>query len=123
MSGSAENSARPAPIHAAGLLGFPSSLPTILAHSGSERILHAKARVGIIGAGGGAESIEKTPEGTPFNVGVWVGPDGESVLAGLNPGSYGGAIESDLSKPLPPLPANNALDELKKRVHDLRAKN
>jgi alpha-mannosidase len=25
---------------------------------------------------------EKTPEGTPFNVGVWVGPDGESVLAG-----------------------------------------
>ena len=102
--------------------GFPSSLPTILAHSGVKGFSTQKLVWGSSAPGGGAESIEKTPEGTPFNVGVWVGPDGESVLAGLNPGSYGGAIESDLSKPLPPLPANNALDELKKKVHDLRAK-
>jgi alpha-mannosidase len=102
--------------------GFPSSLPTILAHSGVKGFSTQKLVWGSSAPGGGPESVEKTPEGTPFNVGVWVGPDGESVLAGLNPGSYSGGIESDLSKPLPPLPANNALDELKKRVHDLRAK-
>ena len=102
--------------------GFPSSLPTILAHSGVKGFSTQKLVWGSSAPGGGPESIEKTPEGTPFNVGVWVGPDGESVLAGLNPGSYGGGIESDLSKTLPPLPANSALDELKKKVHDLRAK-
>jgi len=102
--------------------GFPSSLPTILAHSGVKGFSTQKLVWGSSAPGGGPESLEKTPEGTPFNVGVWVGPDGESVLAGLNPGSYSGGIESDLSKALPPLPANNALDELKKKVHDLRAK-
>src|SRR5438067_931526 len=102
--------------------GFPSSLPTILAHSGVKGFSTQKLVWGSSAPGGGPESIEKTPEGTPFNVGVWVGPDGESVLAGLNPGSYSGGIESDLSKPLQPLPPNTALDELKKKVHDLRAK-
>ena len=32
-------------------------------------------------------------------MGVWVGPDGESVIAGVNPGSYSGGIETDLSAP------------------------
>src|SRR5271168_5363011 len=58
------------------------------------------------------ESLEQTPEGTPFDVGVWVGPDGESVLAGLNPGDYSAGIYTDLSQPLPPLPPNPALLEL-----------
>ena len=41
---------------------------------------------------------EQTPEGIPFNVGLWKGPDGESVLAALNPGRYGSRIRYDLSK-------------------------
>ena len=79
--------------------GFPASLPTILAHSGVKGFSTQKLVWGSSANGGGPESLEKTPEGTPFNVGVWVGPDGESVLAGLNPGSYGGGIDTDLSKP------------------------
>ena len=83
--------------------GFPASLPTILAHSGVKGFSTQKLVWGSSADGGGPESLEQTPEGTPFNVGVWVGPDGESVLAGLNPGDYSGGINSDLSKPLPPL--------------------
>src|SRR5216683_4231664 len=102
--------------------GFPSSLPTILAHSGVRGFSTQKLVWGSSANAGGAESREKTPEGTPFNVGVWVGPDGESVLAGLNPGSYSGGIEADLSKPLPPSPPNTALEELQKKVQELRQK-
>src|SRR5439155_25786069 len=79
--------------------GFPASLPTILAHSGVKGFSTQKLTWGSSADAGGPESIERTPEGTPFNVGVWVGPDGESVLAGLNPGSYSGGIYTDLSKP------------------------
>ncbi len=102
--------------------GFPSSLPTILAHSGVKGFSTQKLVWGSSAPGGGPESREKTPEGTPFNVGVWVGPDGENVLAGLNPGSYSGGIEADLSKPLPPSPPNTALEELQKKVQELRQK-
>ena len=42
--------------------------------------------------------VEQTPEGIPFNVGIWTGPDGQTVLAALNPGGYGSEIYSDLSK-------------------------
>src|SRR5579863_6322722 len=82
--------------------GFPASLPTILAHSGVKGFSTQKLTWGSSADAGGPESSEKTPKGTPFDVGVWVGPDGESVLAGLNPGSYGGGIDTDLTKPLPP---------------------
>src|SRR5882762_4895810 len=102
--------------------GFPASLPTILAHSGVKGFSTQKLVWGSSASGGGPDSREKTPEGTPFNVGVWVGPDGESVLAGLNPGSYSGGIETDLSQPLPPLPPNTALEELKKTIQELRQK-
>src|SRR5437762_2870962 len=102
--------------------GFPSSLPTILAHSGVKGFSTQKLVWGSSASGGGPESIEKTPEGTPFNVGVWVGPDGESVVAGLNPGSYSAGIESDLSKPLPPLPSNPALEEIRKKYKEVRQK-
>jgi alpha-mannosidase len=102
--------------------GFPASLPTILAHSGVKGFSTQKLVWGSSAPGGGPESLEKTPEGTPFNVGVWVGPDGESVLAGLNPGDYNGDIYSDLSKPLPPLPSNAVLKDLEKKLEPLQQK-
>jgi len=102
--------------------GFPSSLPTILAHSGVKGFSTQKLVWGSSAPAGGPESLEKTPEGTPFNVGVWVGPDGESVLAGLNPGAYDGGIETDLSKPLPALPADATLQEVRNKFAAMRAK-
>jgi len=102
--------------------GFPSSLPTILAHSGVKGFSTQKLVWGSSAPRGGPESLEKTPEGTPFNVGVWVGPDGESVLAGLNPGAYDGGIETDLSKPFPPLPPDAALQEIQSKMQAVRAK-
>jgi alpha-mannosidase len=102
--------------------GFPASLPTILAHSGVKGFSTQKLVWGSSAPRGGPESLEKTPQGTPFNVGVWVGPDGESVLAGLNPGSYDGGIETDLSKPLPPLPHDAALQDIQKKLQAVRAK-
>jgi len=102
--------------------GFPASLPSILAHSGVKGFSTQKLVWGSSAPGGGPESLERTPQGTPFNVGVWVGPDGESVLAGLNPGAYDGGIETDLSKPSPPLPPDAALQEIQKKLHAVRAK-
>ena len=100
--------------------GFPSSLPTILAHSGVKGFSTQKLVWGSSAAAGGPDSAEKTPEGTPFNVGVWVGPDGESVLAGLNPGNYDGGIDTDLSKPFQAPPPNTALEEVRKKLQLLR---
>ena len=102
--------------------GFPASLPTILAHSGVKGFSTQKLTWGSSAPAGGPDSIERTPEGTPFNVGVWVGPDGESVLAGLNPGSYSGGIETDLSKPFQPQPPNPALADLQNKIGDLQHK-
>ncbi len=102
--------------------GFPSSLPTILAHSGVKGFSTQKLVWGSSAPGGGPESLEKTPEGTPFNVGVWVGPDGESVLAGLNPGAYDGGIDTDLSQQLPPLPPDTTLQDVRNKLQAVRAK-
>ncbi|MCU1301136.1 MAG: glycosyl hydrolase 38-like [Candidatus Sulfotelmatobacter sp.] len=102
--------------------GFPSSLPTILAHSGVKGFSTQKLVWGSSANAGGPDSPEKTPEGTPFNVGVWVGPDGESVLAGLNPGAYDGGIDTDLSKPLAPSPLNPTLEELTRKLQSLQQK-
>ena len=102
--------------------GFPASLPTILAHSGVKGFSTQKLTWGSSANAGGWDSREKTPEGTPFNVGVWVGPDGESVLAGPNPGGYGGDINADLSKPLPPLPPDSAFDDVEKQLQPLQQK-
>jgi len=96
--------------------GFPASLPTILAHSGVKGFSTQKLVWGSSAPAGGPQSLENTPEGTPFNVGIWVGPDGETVLAGLNPGSYGGHIYTDLSKPLPAQPTSPAFADLQKKV-------
>jgi alpha-mannosidase len=100
--------------------GFPSSLPTILAHSGVKGFSTQKLVWGSSANAGGPESREKTPEGTPFNVGVWVGPDGESVLAGLNPGDYSAGINTDLSRPLPSVPSDATFDAGQKRLQALR---
>ena len=80
--------------------GFPASLPTILAHAGVKGFSTQKLNAAWQPAPkvGGPGSPEQTPEGIPFNVGVWYGPDGEHVLAALNPGNYEGTIRSDLSK-------------------------
>ena len=102
--------------------GFPSSLPTVLAHSGIKGFSTQKLVWGSSADGGGLQSPERTPEGTPFNVGVWVGPDGESVLAGLNPGSYNGNIDTDLSTPLAPQPPSQTLVDLQSKVSELQAK-
>src|SRR5437763_2997832 len=82
--------------------GFPASLPSILAHAGIKGFSTQKLTWGSSAPAGGSESPERTPVGTPFNVGIWEGPDGKTVLAGFNPGSYSADITSDLSKPLPP---------------------
>jgi alpha-mannosidase len=102
--------------------GFPASLPTILAHSGVKGFSTQKLVWGSSAPAGGPDSLEKTPDGTPFNVGVWVGPDGESVLAGINPGSYDGGIETDLSKPLSPLAPDTTLQDAKTKWQAMRTK-
>jgi alpha-mannosidase len=84
--------------------GFPSSLPSILAHTGLKGFSTQKLTWGSSAPAGGPNSPEKTPLGTPFNIGIWEGPDGKSVIAALNPGSYTGSVTGDLSKSPPPLP-------------------
>ncbi len=64
--------------------GFPASLPTILAHCGLKGFSTQKLTWG-------------SAVGIPFNVGVWKGPDGSSMVSALNPGSYGNTVDDDLS--------------------------
>ncbi|MDR3690053.1 MAG: glycoside hydrolase family 38 C-terminal domain-containing protein [Fimbriimonas sp.] len=65
--------------------GFPYSLPSILAHCGIKGFSTQKLTWG-------------SAVGIPFKVGVWEGPDGKSVVAALDPGSYGGPVSEDLSQ-------------------------
>jgi alpha-mannosidase len=53
--------------------GFPASLPSVLAHCGLRGFSTQKLTWG-------------SAVGIPFNVGVWEGLDGESIIAALNPG-------------------------------------
>jgi len=80
--------------------GFPASLPSILAHAGVKGFSTQKLNSGWQPAAqvGGPDSPEQTPEGIPFNVGRWIGPDGSTVIAALNPGGYGSNVYTDLSK-------------------------
>ena len=63
--------------------GFPASLPSILAHAEvkgfSTQKLGASWQPAPIA--GKPNSPERTPDGIPFNVGVWIEPDGKSVIA------------------------------------------
>jgi alpha-mannosidase len=67
--------------------GFPASLPTILAHCGIKGFSTKKL---TYGAGAAV--------GVPFNIGRWIGVDGQSVVASLNPGDYRTRITEDLSQ-------------------------
>ncbi len=91
--------------------GFPASLPTILTHAGVKGFSTQKLSSNWQPAPhvGGPDSPEKSPEGIPFNVGLWEGPDGTRILAALNPLSYTSEVDYDLSKTppaAPPPPAN-----------------
>jgi alpha-mannosidase len=98
--------------------GFPASLPSILAHAGvkgfSTQKLNATWQPAPVV--GGAGSPEQTPEGIPFNVGVWIGPDGSRVMAALNPGSYNTNTYVDLSK------ENGPIDLPTLTIEELRAR-
>ena len=96
--------------------GFPASLPSILAHAGVKGFSTQKLTWGSSADVGGMESHERTPEGIPFNVGVWTGPDGQSVIAAFNPGSYTSWITSDLTQPLPPEPQSPAVEEMRQEL-------
>ena len=65
--------------------GFPYALPTILTHCGVTGFSTQKLTWG-------------SAIGIPFKVGRWEGPDGTSVIAALDPGSYGGGISEDMSQ-------------------------
>jgi len=86
--------------------GFPASLPAILAHAGVKGFSTQKLNAEWEPSPkvGGPGSPEQTPEGIPFNVGLWIGPDGSKVIAALNPSSYNSNVYTDLSRENPPLP-------------------
>ena len=99
--------------------GFPASLPSILAHAGVKGFSTQKLSAAWQPAPkiGGPDSPEHTPEGIPFNVGLWIGPDGKSVIAALNPGGYGSSVYTDLSQePGPPPPPPQLTSEEKARL-------
>lgn len=79
--------------------GFPAPLPAILSHAGVKGFSTQKLSATWQPAPqvGGAGSAEDTRDGIPFNVGLWVGPDGSTVMAALNPGGYGSQVFTDLS--------------------------
>lgn len=64
--------------------GFPAALPSLLAHCGLKGFSTQKLTWNAV-----------TP--IPFKVGVWKGPDGNSIIAALDPGAYVGDVRSDLS--------------------------
>jgi alpha-mannosidase len=65
--------------------GFPYALPSLLAHCGVKGFSTQKLTWG-------------SAVGVPFKVGVWVGPDGRSVVAALDPGAYAADVTEDLSE-------------------------
>jgi alpha-mannosidase len=89
--------------------GFPASLPSILHHAGIEGFSTQKLSAAWQPAPhvGGPDSPEKTPDGIPFNVGIWEGTDGSTVIAALNPLTYGSQVTYDLSKTPPPPPPSD----------------
>ena len=64
--------------------GFQAAMPSVLAHCGIKGFSTQKLSWG-------------SPIGIPFNVGVWEGPDGKSVIAALNGTAYTGKISADFA--------------------------
>jgi len=60
--------------------GFPASMPSIWAHCGLLGFSTQKLTWG-------------SAVGIPFPIGVWEGPDGNGVIAALDPGPYSGGIK------------------------------
>lgn len=89
--------------------GFPASLPSILHHAGVKGFSTQKLSAAWQPAPhvGGPNSPEKTPDGIPFNVGIWEGTDGSTIIAALNPLTYGSQVTYDLSKTPPPPPSRD----------------
>jgi alpha-mannosidase len=58
--------------------GFAYSLPSVLSHCGINGFSTQKL-------------TWESANGIPFNIGKWIGPDGNSVIAALNAGNYAGA--------------------------------
>jgi alpha-mannosidase len=91
--------------------GFPASLPSILKHAGLKGFNTTKLAYGSAAPAGGPDSPEHTPVGYPFNVGLWIGPDGNSIIAAINPGPYGNGVTDDLSAdPTLPLPGTSIME-------------
>ena len=65
--------------------GFGYALPSIAHHCGLESFSTQKLTWGGW-------------QGIPFDIGIWEGVDGSSIIAALNPKSYGSQITSDLSE-------------------------
>ncbi|HEX8146812.1 MAG TPA: glycoside hydrolase family 38 C-terminal domain-containing protein [Pyrinomonadaceae bacterium] len=90
--------------------GFPASLPSILAHMGLKGFSTQKLYWKSAARAGGPDSIERTPDGVPFNVGLWTGPDGRGVISAFNPRPYDSNVREDFSKSPPPTAANPAVN-------------
>ncbi len=58
--------------------GFPYSLPSVLSHCGIKGFSTQKL-------------TWESANGIPFNIGKWIGPDGNYVIAALNAGNYASA--------------------------------
>jgi len=78
--------------------GFPAVLPTLVAHAGLKGFSTQKLTWLSSAPVGGPNSPERTPEGIPFNVGVWEGLDGSGVVAALNPEPYTSVVAQDITK-------------------------
>jgi alpha-mannosidase len=65
--------------------GFGFALPSIATHCGLSQFSTQKLTWG-------------SSYGIPFSIGRWRGPDGNTVLAALNPGDYVTRIRSDISR-------------------------
>lgn len=65
--------------------GFGYALPSIAAHCGLESFSTQKLTWG-------------SAVGVPFDIGMWEGVDGSSLIAAINPGAYVSQIREDLSR-------------------------
>lgn len=65
--------------------GFGYAMPSIAWHCGLESFSTQKLTWG-------------SWVGTPFDIGIWKGIDGSSIVCAINPGSYGSEIKDDLSR-------------------------
>src|SRR5262245_10671796 len=88
--------------------GFPASLPSILAHLGIRGFSTQKL-------------TWHSANGIPFNIGLWEGPDGRTVIAAFNPGDYSGDLWYDVSRSEPPPNAKNFVDWPARVQHESEA--